>query len=60
MQEFKVKHQNLGEILLLEDLNARVGLENPVFDDKDLELEAESLTKDKPGNSKPQRLRAII
>ena len=58
MQEFKVKHQDLGEILLLGDLNSRIGLENPVHDDEDLELEAEYLTKDKPGNHPESKYRA--
>ena len=54
MQEFKVQHKNLGDILLLGDLNARIVLENPIFDDEDLEY----LKKDKPGSHPESNQRA--
>ena len=34
VQEFKAKHQNLREILLLGDLNAHMGPLNPIFEDE--------------------------
>ena len=56
VQEFKAKHQNLGEILLLGDLNARIGPVNPVFEDE--VHETEYLTEGKPASHPEPKERA--
>jgi hypothetical protein len=46
--EFRAKNPNLGEIMLLGDLNARIGLKSPVFEEEDIENYDKSLQDGHP------------
>ena len=39
--EFMANQENLGDIMLLGDLNARIGLNSPTFEDEDTETQPE-------------------